>query len=81
MALSPDALVADFSELIIAERPDGPVLDLASGDGHNGLFLAAKGLSVILADRSDEALSKAKETAEWVAGKGHDLEGRFGESR
>ena len=66
--MSPDALVAAFSDLIIAERPDGPVLDLASGDGHNGLFLAAKGVPVILADRSDEALSKAKQTAEGMQG-------------
>ena len=68
MALSPDPLVADFSDLIIAERPDGPVLDLASGDGHNGLFLAAKGLPVILADRSDEALSRAKEKTDRIQG-------------
>jgi len=49
VAVSPDALVAAFSDLILSERHDGPVLDLASGDGHNGLFLAAKGLPVILA--------------------------------
>ncbi|OGP65998.1 MAG: SAM-dependent methyltransferase [Deltaproteobacteria bacterium RBG_13_53_10] len=54
---------------MIAERPDGPVLDLASGDGHNGLFLAAKGLPVILADRSDEALSRAKEKTDRIQGK------------
>jgi len=64
VALSPDALVATFSDLIVSERPEGPVLDLASGDGHNGLFLAAKGLHVILADRSEEALRKAKATAD-----------------
>ena len=69
MAVSPDALVATFSDLILSERHDGPVLDLASGDGHNGLFLAAKGLPVILADRTDEALSKAKEAAAGVQGK------------
>jgi SAM-dependent methyltransferase len=66
VALSPDALVASFSDLILAERPEGPVLDLASGDGHNGLFLAAKGLPVTLADRSEEALQKAKETADGI---------------
>jgi len=69
VALRPDALVETFSDLILAERPEGPVLDLASGDGHNGLFLAAKGLPVILADRSDEALSKAKEADDDVQGK------------
>lgn len=62
--MSPDALLANASELILAQRPEGPVLDLACGDGHNGLFLAAKGLPVILADRSEEALLKAKETAD-----------------
>jgi SAM-dependent methyltransferase len=69
VALSPDPLVASFSDLILAERPEGPVLDLASGDGHNGLSLAAKGLPVILADRSDEALNRAKETAVRIQGK------------
>jgi tellurite methyltransferase len=68
VALSPDALVVTFSDLIIAERPDGPVLDLASGDGHNGLFLAAKGLPVTLADRSEESLGKAKEAADGIQG-------------
>jgi tellurite methyltransferase len=66
--LSPDGLLVTFSDLITAERPDGPVLDLASGDGHNGLFLAAKGLPVILADRSEEALRKAKEIADGIQG-------------
>lgn len=64
MALSPDPLVEAFSDLIVAGRPEGPVLDLASGEGRNGLFLAAKGVPVILADRSEEALSKAKEAAD-----------------
>lgn len=68
MALSPDDLVATFADLIVSGRPEGPVLDLASGDGHNGLFLAGKGVSVILADRSEEALGKAKETAERFQG-------------
>jgi tellurite methyltransferase len=69
VALNPDVLVATFSDLVMAERPDGPVLDLASGDGRNGLFLAAKGIPVILADRSDEALREAKEAADGVQGK------------
>ncbi len=67
--MNPDALVAAFCDLIIAKRPDGPVLDLASGDGHNGLFLASKGLPVVLADRSDEALSKARKPADKMQGK------------
>jgi SAM-dependent methyltransferase len=43
---------------------DSPVIDLACGDGHNGLFLASKGLSVILADKSQDALEKAGLSAE-----------------
>jgi tellurite methyltransferase len=66
--LSPDGLLVTFSDLITAKRPGGPALDLASGDGHNGLFLAAKGLPVILADRSEESLRKAKETADGILG-------------
>ena len=63
MALSPDDLVTAFSDRIVAESPEGSVLDLACGDGRNGLSLAAKGRSVVLADRSEEALSKAEEAA------------------
>ena len=67
--MSPDALLTTFCDLIVAERPSGPVLDLASGEGHNGLFLAAQGVPVILADRSDEALRKAKGAADGAQGK------------
>jgi tellurite methyltransferase len=66
--LSPDELLVTFSDLIAAERPDGPVLDLASGDGRNGLFLAAKGIPVVLADRSQESLSEAEERAGGIRG-------------
>jgi SAM-dependent methyltransferase len=38
----------------------GPVLDLACGDGHNGIFLASKGLPVVCCDRSPEALEGAR---------------------
>jgi SAM-dependent methyltransferase len=69
VALSPHPLLETFSGLLIAEMPEGPVLDLACGDGRNGLFLAAKGLPVVLADRSDEALAKAQEAAEKMQGK------------
>jgi SAM-dependent methyltransferase len=43
--------------------PGGPVLDLACGDGHNGLYLAGLGVPVILADRSAEALDRARQGA------------------
>jgi SAM-dependent methyltransferase len=38
----------------------GPVLDLACGGGHNGVYLAAKGLTVECCDRSPEALEQAR---------------------
>ena len=44
--------------------PKGPILDLACGDGHNGIFLATKGLDVVLVDISEEALGKARRLAD-----------------
>jgi SAM-dependent methyltransferase len=44
-----------FSETTV----DGPVLDLACGDGHNGVFLARMNLSVICCDVSRDALRRA----------------------
>lgn len=41
----------------------GPILDLASGSCHNGIFLAGQGLPVICADRSKESLERAKKLA------------------
>ncbi len=40
-----------------------PVVDLACGDGHNGLFLAQQGLPVLLVDRSDARLASARRHA------------------
>jgi len=59
----PDTLLRDHIALFTDELTDLPILDLACGDGHNGLFLAAKSFSVILADRSEEALKQAGDTA------------------
>lgn len=56
----PDELLAKHSYLFSDDLRDYPVLDLASGDGHNGIFLASKGFSVFLADRSEEALEQAR---------------------
>ena len=39
----------------------GPVLDVACGDGRNGLHLAAFGAEVLMVDRSDEALASLDE--------------------
>lgn len=62
MALAP--LLVSFSHLFQGDDPEGPVLDLACGDGENGLFLAASGVPVILADRSTAALAAARRSAE-----------------
>ncbi len=60
----PDELLARYSYLFSDDLKDYPVLDLACGDGHNGIFLASKGFSVVLADRSEEALSQARLNAQ-----------------
>ena len=50
---------------LLTERPlPGPVLDLACGDGHNGVFVAKAGVDVICCDRSQEVLSRARTLAE-----------------
>lgn len=59
----PDALLRDHLFLFTDALKKPPLLDLACGDGHNGLFLASRGFSVILADRSEEALKQAGESA------------------
>lgn len=58
----PDRLVVDYEEHIIS-GPSGPVLDLACGDGHNGIYLALRGVPVVCLDISEKALLKATRTA------------------
>jgi SAM-dependent methyltransferase len=67
----PAALLTEHFHLLIPENLEGPVLDLACGDGHNGLFLAVKGLNVVLADVSGEALRRAADLAERSGAKVH----------
>jgi tellurite methyltransferase len=62
--LRPAPLLLDHWVLLEKEQPDGPVLDLACGDGHNGVFLASKGLSVCCWDISSDALSRARKLAD-----------------
>ena len=57
-ARGPDELLVQYSYLFTDDLKD-QLLDLACGDGHNGIFLASKGFSVVLADRSEEALRQA----------------------
>lgn len=63
MDLKPDELLLKHADLLTPGTLKGPVLDLACGDGHNGLYLAARGLSVVLADTSLEALEGAGQLA------------------
>lgn len=57
----PAALLKRFGGLFAGLG--GPVLDLASGEGHNGLYLAGLGVEVVLCDRDAQALDKALESA------------------
>ncbi len=62
--LEPGPLLARYASLL-TERPlPGPVLDLACGDGHNGVFVAKAGVKVIGCDRSQEVLTRARTLAE-----------------
>lgn len=42
----------------------GPILDMAAGDGRNGLYLAGQNLDVICCDLSKEQLEKTRRQAE-----------------
>jgi len=59
--LSPAQLLVDHQDLF--RNCTGPVLDLACGEGHNGILLALKGCDVVLADLSEESLEKARALA------------------
>jgi tellurite methyltransferase len=59
----PDDLLLEHLDLFNHGNSRGPVLDLACGDGHNGVFLATMGLQVVLADISEEALVQAAVSA------------------
>ncbi len=56
----PDELIERHLYLFSDDLKDYPIADLACGDGHNGVFLASKGFSVVLADMSSEALDEAR---------------------
>ncbi len=62
--IRPAELLVEQWSLFKEKGMDGPILDLACGDGHNGVFLAIKGLPVICCDISEEALSRARTLAE-----------------
>jgi SAM-dependent methyltransferase len=54
--LEPAELLVEHLRLLTQSELPGPVLDLACGAGHNGVFLAVHGLRVVCCDRSPEAL-------------------------
>ncbi len=60
----PDELLTQYLYLFSDDLKDYPILDLACGDGHNGIFLASKGFSVVLADKSEEAHSQTRLNAQ-----------------
>jgi tellurite methyltransferase len=62
--MPPNPLLIRYASLLSVKGLQGPILDLACGAGENGLFLAAMGLPVILADRNREALRSAKREAQ-----------------
>jgi SAM-dependent methyltransferase len=60
----PDRLLQDHLHLFTPDLKSYPILDLACGDGHNGIFLAQKGFQVIFADSSKEALEQVQRRAD-----------------
>lgn len=62
-AWKPATLLVAHSDLFTPDTIVGPILDLAGGYGHNGIFLAKKGLPVTICDISEEALERARKSA------------------
>ena len=60
---NPAALLKDHLGLFTEKPLPGPVLDIASGDCRNGIFLAQQGLQVICSDVSADALARGQEQA------------------
>jgi SAM-dependent methyltransferase len=56
---SPAELLVAFTPLFRPDVLPGPVLDLASGEGQNGIYLALRGLDVTCCDLSQQALHRA----------------------
>ena len=61
--LKPAQLLLDHLSLFTDGTLPGPILDLACGDGHNGILLARKNLGVICCDKSREAIERARRLA------------------
>lgn len=63
MEEGPSQFLVDNLALFSVLPPDLPVVDLACGEGGNGLYLALRGIKVILMDRRKDALLKAADKA------------------
>jgi SAM-dependent methyltransferase len=63
MTLRPAQLLRDHVSLLTDNLLPGPVLDMACGDGRNGIFLATHNLPVICCDNSQAALERARKSA------------------
>lgn len=61
--LKPALLLRQHWKLFAESGLREPVMDLACGDGHNGIFLAGRGIPVVLIDRSTSRLHEARNTA------------------
>ena len=59
----PSRFLMAYAHLLLDKPHAGPVLDLACGEGRNGLFFAERGLRVIFCDRSESALGEVKQGA------------------
>lgn len=54
----------DFLRAVARTIPDGPVLEIAAGEGRNAIFLASLGYEVTAMDQSEVGLANAKDLAE-----------------
>ncbi len=62
--LRPASFLVEHHRVFLEATLPGPVLDLACGEGQNGVFLAVEGVPVVCCDRSREALQRARTLAE-----------------
>jgi len=62
--LRPAPLLVKYHVLLREGFPTGPVLDIACGAGHNGLYLAACGALVRLVDRDETCLTAVRSLAD-----------------
>jgi len=63
MKLQPAQLLVDHIGMFTAQPLPGPVLDVACGQGHNGVFVAQQNLPVICCDKVRKALDSARQLA------------------